>query len=111
MQVSYCINALKDVPGRKYLIDFTGETDSLICRFYFSDQIIQQFDRENATTDAALRAGVVVHELSLAVFRLQGFPWEPEPLSKRTGGLYIQNSNFFVTKSGSAVSEELKDTT
>ncbi len=130
LSLSFCIDALKDLPGRKYLIQFSIPISSVM-------PIKQMEDRYNSIGDAALRAGVVIHQFDmrgleglesiLPAFSAEnghvdqsiGGPFgglgstrvlRGNPiLTQKTGGLFIENSNFFVTKSGvGRVSEELK---
>ena len=54
MSLSYCIDALKDLPGRKYLIQLNYPIGDAM-------GIKQMEDRYNSIGDAALRAGVVIH--------------------------------------------------
>jgi VWFA-related protein len=115
MAIGYCINALRSMPGRKYLMLVTLQTTS--------SENSQTFNR---LADAALRAGVVVHTLDM----LPLFTLWPEilpsgesssesevmaarnvqndlPLSKKTGGLFLTNVNWFLDGLGD-VNEEIK---
>jgi VWFA-related protein len=129
--LSYCIDALKDLPGRKYLIDFASNLPPDINYSRMLPELGYQY---NKIGDAALRAGVVIHEFDirgleglesiLPTFTAENghvdpsvipamstgrYPGKASILTKKTGGLFIENSNFFVTKSGvGRVSEELK---
>jgi len=129
--INYCIQALKDMPGRKLLMLFTNNTAGP-SYFYAT------YDR---MADAALRAGVVIHTfkmegivydifkdsqerppyqnpgigdgLSRAFDRLEDRNRYGEyfssisrdlPLSKKTGGLFLDN-NWFINGIGDAQEE------
>jgi VWFA-related protein len=104
MAISYCIKALQDMPGRKYLVLLTPHVtlpDYRMAGIF------------NRLADAALRAGVVIHTLDLKGLEFDPSPtrameWQI-PLSEKTGGLFVENSNYFVTKSGiGSVNEDMK---
>ncbi len=104
MAISYCIRALKDMPGRKYLMLLTTQVSMP------SYGYANYFD---SLADAALRAGVVIHTMDIKGLEIDPSPnrsWQQAiPLSYKTGGLLIENSNFFVTKSGiGRVNEQIK---
>jgi VWFA-related protein len=137
MAISFCIKALQDMPGRKFLILISKHVKGPV----------EMEEAFNPLADAALRAGVVVHTLdiaglggidlfgnfgasvgmnctpadinsgacfaarnvSIAARAAEKNSLIPIPLSKKTGGLFLENSNFFVTKNGiGRVSEEIK---
>jgi VWFA-related protein len=126
-QLEYCITALKNLPGRKFLIKFS--LPDLIIDNLSAIKLLQKYDQ---LADTALRAGIVVHEFGLPSATSAGVgaglnnpivsAEKSRPstqsiardfhlfiLAAKTGGISIENSNFFVTKSGiSRVSEELK---
>jgi VWFA-related protein len=120
MAIGYCIRALQDMPGRKYLIlvssqiATTGGNDDISAKAL------------NGLADAALRAGVVVHTLDM----LPLFSSDPEPLasgessseselinirnmqrdlplSRKTGGLFLTKYAWFLNALGD-VNEEMK---
>jgi VWFA-related protein len=104
--IGYCINALKDLPGRKFLLLMTSRmnlpscpkvTDILSGPACYIETYKYQMQAERLA-DSAWRAGVVIHTLDI-----RGLTFEPLeaddqrllPLSKRTGGLLLMNRNFF----------------
>ena len=119
--MSYCLRALRDMPGRKALIFVTAQTtiprpkpleDGV-------DFYAMYIERYNRMADEALRSGVVVHALDIT-----GLAAEPpeyvdpsaerrivvafdlrreqalNPLPAKTGGLFIQETNFFLNGIG-----------
>jgi VWFA-related protein len=122
MAISYSIRALQDMPGRKYLIMMSSLAllnGNMTPDYKQSTQPGPDFSIFNLMADAALRAGVVIHTLpfgvsmpmspwsTIDISTLENSPTEI-PLSKKTGGIYLQ-SNFFSTRSGiGRVSEEIK---
>lgn len=121
--LSYSIRALKDMPGRKVVFMMTA-LPSLINPppKYISDSPREPWAREtelktnyynlygnrfSRLADDALRAGVVVNSLDIRGVREFGDPQDPDryyedwanglnPLPAKTGGVYVENSNFFV---------------
>ncbi len=121
MAMSYCIRALQDIPGRKYLVlmsSYTTLNGSLIPDPTKSTPRSADFNAYNLLADAALRAGVVIHIVNTTelVAPFSGGPWatvdisslgtsETElPLSKKTGGIFVKGSNFPIKR----VLEEIK---
>ena len=115
MAMSYCIRALQDIPGRKYLILMSSHTTlngSLIPDPTESRPRSSDFSAYNLLADAALRAGVVIHTVNATglVAPFSGGPWatvdvssletsETElPLSKKTGGIFVKGGNFPIDK-------------
>ncbi len=124
----YCIRTLQDMPGRKSVLfmssvitipeskaTINAQAMDLSSDFYRN--VKQKFDE---LADEALRAGVVIQTLdtkSLAAplpnenMGLETQPNQPTegyiPLSKKTGGIIVENSNFFLNGIGPAA-EELK---
>lgn len=105
----FFINALQDLPGRKYLFlisPFTTFTVHYQDPTYYQNRYIQIY---NKLADEALRADVVVHTLDI-----NGLDFENPniggaylPLSNKTGGIILENSNFFLHGIGRA-EEQLK---
>jgi VWFA-related protein len=92
--IRYGIRALQDMPGRKYLILMSDNI------FYDAHKSPAALERIlNETANEALRAGVVIFTLDtkgLSATCQKISPLEQHlPLSKKTGGLLIENSNFF----------------
>lgn len=88
MAISYCISALQDMPGRKYLVLLTPHVTVPDCRMA---------GIFNLLADAALRTGVAIHSLDLKGLEFHPSPtgameWQI-PLSEKTGGLFVENSN------------------
>jgi VWFA-related protein len=81
MAVSYCIQALRNMPGRKSLIMMSGDTmlaSPLVTNIGtfnspISEQTTPTKDAFNPLADAALRAGVVIHTLD--IHGLEGPEW------------------------------------
>ena len=119
--LSFSIHALKDMPGRKIVFfmtslpnifnplpDFTKSTEDVLRvpareserKTNYYEIYAAPFDR---LADDALRAGVVVYSLDVRGLEYYepGDPRDLEktdasnPLPEKTGGTYIQNSNFF----------------
>jgi VWFA-related protein len=93
--VRYGIQALKDMPGRKYLIQMSSDV------FYDAHKSPASVERIlNETANEALRSGVVIFTMDtkgLSATCQKISPLEQYlPLAKKTGGLIIENSNFFV---------------
>jgi VWFA-related protein len=116
MAISYCIRALQDMPGHKYLMLITP---AVSIPYGFANAF-------NVLADAALRAEVVIHTLPSSGLVFDEAPPAKEcaignadciaaiqrvdkPLSKKTGGLLLKNENWMVAKGGiGSVSEEIK---
>jgi VWFA-related protein len=129
--VRYCIETLRDMPGRKSLLFMSsaitfpemktpgaGSQDMDIkSEFQFADadmnfysHVKRDFDK---VADEALRAGVVIQTLDVKGLMMSG-PANPLdesyiPFSKKTGGIIVENNNFFMSGNGiGPVEEELK---
>jgi VWFA-related protein len=119
--VAYCIKALQNMPGRKFLLLLTPNVTlppSQSSRYALDEYFILKIHR---LADAALRSGVVIHTLDIAGSAPQEVMDEapPEglfdpkmqelllPLSEITGGLLLLNGNFFQDGIG-AVENEMK---
>jgi VWFA-related protein len=105
--IGYCINAMQDLPGRKFLLLMTSRTTLPSCPIvtdvpsgqscYIETSKYQM--QANRLADAAWRAGVVIHTLDIRGLTTDPLPDDDQrllPLSKRTGGLLLMNRNFFV---------------
>jgi VWFA-related protein len=123
--IRYCTQALQDMPGRKSLLFLSPKLylpTKLIkdLRTFEPDYNSLYMGAFTRVADDALRAGVVIHMMDI-----QGLGASPDPtvqdaramersgsripLSQKTGGLFLEDSNFFVTGSGiGRVNEELK---
>jgi VWFA-related protein len=107
--IQYCIRALKSMPGRKALMVLSGTTTELP---KFREEFLTK--AYNILADEALRAGVVVNVLNVRGLEYKGAPEffgvggygvivthpinQPEklnPLPQKTGGILVQNTNFF----------------
>jgi VWFA-related protein len=123
--ISYSVRALRDMPGRKAVLLITakpGLPSNLFVNLREADTTDYQsmyVNAYNLVADAALRVGAVIHILDIR--GLQG-PWgnnwwgssttgltvmpvgsaaEPEnPVARKTGGLTLRDSNFFVNGIG-----------
>ncbi len=127
--LSYSVRALENMPGRKAVLLITARPalpSNLVARIREIDRIDYQsmyMNAYNVVADAALRVGAVIH-----IMDIKGLPTpisgpffdmgmfappvlpdpEPEnPIAKKTGGLILSNSNFFVNGIGS-VNDALK---
>jgi len=94
--IEYCIQALKDMPGRKYIMLATPRVS--IGNDYFGRQNYKKLSRYKALADMALRAGIVIHTLHTKGLSVGG-PAVPGsealiPLSQHTGGLFYVGFNF-----------------
>jgi VWFA-related protein len=120
MAIDFCIRALKDMPGRKFL---------MLLSMHVSDVSgMNNYSVYNRLADSAMRAGVVIHTLDImgladAVVDAQpvvvglripsnpgpisdsryqqmelGFrqSYKPLPLSQKTGGVFLTGRNFFI---------------
>ena len=123
--IRYCIRALQDMPGRKSLLFLSP-------RLYLPPKVRNDFRRfepaydflylgaYSRVADDALRAGVVIHTMDIRGLGASADPAAQVslteqrsgsriPLAEKTGGLFLEDSNFFVTGSGiGRVREELK---
>jgi VWFA-related protein len=103
--LSYSIRALKDMPGRKIILFLTSLPTIIKPRLVdllgviptdYHERYGTGFDR---LAEDALRAGVVVHSLDTTGLSAGGpndLGGGLNPLPAKTGGTYIQNSNFFL---------------
>jgi VWFA-related protein len=112
----YSIHALKDLPGRKALLMFSAQTTIPNPANVFSpftpDFYYRYIKAYNRLADQALRAGVVVNLLdirgleapfSTTYASLSDRYYDgANPLPAKTGGMWLQNSNFFVDGIGEA---------
>jgi len=114
--LSYGIRAMKDMPGRKTVLLLTENPTLAITSE--EDYKAIYGPRFEKLADDALAAGVVVHTMNikgLEVFDIEGnfvkYANSPRyglnPLPIRTGGLAIENNNFFLDGIGSDVSNML----
>jgi VWFA-related protein len=131
----YGLRALKDMPGRKGLILLTAQP-TISKRIYRSvDEMFAGKDIDyyymfqkayNRLADEALRSGAVVHVMDIrgleapAMERRGEGDWAPygalddrmtdglNPLYLKTGGSFVQNSNFFVEGIGEEVENMLQ---
>ena len=118
----YSIHALKDLPGRKALIVMSAQPTIPKPMYKTSEELFAGRDIDynylynkayNKLADEALRAGVVVHLLDIrgleapfpASFPGSGVTYAAlearfsdalNPLPMKTGGMFLQNNNFFV---------------
>jgi VWFA-related protein len=107
--VAYCIKAVQNMPGRKFLLLMTPNITlppSQSSRYSLDEYFLLKLNR---LADAALRAGVVIHTLDIAGSVAQDVMDEAPPdglidpkiqdwllpLSEITGGLILLNNNFF----------------
>jgi len=91
--IRYAVRALKDMPGRKYLILMRGDISYDARKMPTIQKLF--FDE---VANEAWRAGVVIYTLDMK--GLSSAPPEPYgkkiiPLSEKTGGMVVENSNFF----------------
>ena len=103
--VAYCINAMQSIPGRKFLLLMTSRitlpscpqvTDGFTGPSCYIDTH-KYLGQANLVADAAWRAGVVIHTLDIRGLTTEPLTDDDQsilPLSKRTGGLVLQNRNF-----------------
>ena len=123
--LSYSVRALQGMPGRKavLLLTATSEFPSNLRRYGKIDYQTMYMNRYNVLADAALRVGVVIHLMDIkglltplsgpafdmGIFAPPGLP-DPAlelPMGKKTGGLTLRDSNFFVNGIG-RVNDALK---
>ncbi len=86
--LDYAIKALQDMPGRKSLV-FMSDHVMGVGPDYLYDEI----------SDRAMRAGVVIDTLDMKGLLVSGGSSASDrylPLSKKTGGIFVENSNFFI---------------
>ena len=110
--LSYSIRALKDMPGRKIVFFMTScptmptsvMTEDIlgIIPTSYPDYYGKSFNR---LADEALRAGVVIHTMDAKGLEIvsNNNPLNAHAMSElsyKTGGLYVENSNFFVNGIG-----------
>jgi VWFA-related protein len=92
--IRYAVRALQDMPGRKYLIFMSDDI------YYDSRRLPAVQERLfNEAANEALRAGVVIFTLDtkgLNVWQKTSAPEKHIPLSKKTGGIIVEGSNFFL---------------
>jgi VWFA-related protein len=92
--IRYGIRALQDMPGRKYLIFLSDDI------FYDGSKYKAAQDRLfNEAANEALRAGVVIFTMDskgLTVWQKTSPSDKYIPLSKKTGGIVVENTNFFL---------------
>jgi VWFA-related protein len=124
--IRYCIRALKDMPGRKAMIMLTGQTTmpggfEVIMGNSTVNYETLYLEQYNRLADDALRAGVVFHLLDIRGLEAPGnasmsgnsfdtfFQQNSDrnaqrrnPLPKKTGGLFIENINFYGSGIGDA---------
>jgi VWFA-related protein len=90
--IRYAIRALKDMPGRKYLVLMRGDI------FYDGRRLPMVQQRLfNEAANEAWHAGVVIFTLDMkGLTPGQQDPYGHNyiPLSKKTGGIVVENSNF-----------------
>jgi VWFA-related protein len=104
--IGYCINAMQDLPGRKFLLLMTSRITLPSCpkltNVFDSGCYIETYKYQmqaNRLADTAWRAGVVIHTLDIRGLSFDPLPSDDQsllPLSKRTGGLLLMNRNFSV---------------
>ena len=126
--IRYCIRTLQDMPGRKSMLFISSVitipeakptlmSQALDLNFDFYGDVKKKFDE---LADEALRAGVVIQTLDMKGLAAplpkenMGPETQPNPptegyipLSRKTGGIIVENSNFFLNGIGPA-EEELK---
>lgn len=116
----YSIRALKDMPGRKILMLVTAQptisnripknVDALFAGKEI-DYYYMYAKAFNRLADESLRAGVVVHSLDIRGLEAPGMGFSyssledrwldgRNPLPLKTGGIAVENSNFFVNGIG-----------
>lgn len=103
--IGYCIHAMQDLPGRKFLLLMTSRITLPSCpkvTEVFSSpfctiETSKYLSQANRLADTAWRAGVVIHTLDIRGLTADPLPDDDQsllPLSKRTGGLLLMNRNF-----------------
>jgi VWFA-related protein len=116
--IRYCIRTMQGMPGRKSILFISSVitipeakptlmAQALDLNFDFYRDVKKKFDE---LADEALRAGVVIQTLDMKGLS-ETQPNPPSegyiPLSRKTGGIIVENSNFFLNGIGPA-EEELK---
>jgi VWFA-related protein len=102
----YCIRALRDMPGRKTLLFISPRVTFTSGNVPF--KLIEQMF--NQLADEALRAGVVIYAMDvngLTVGSRNPYGRKYVPWPKKTGGIIVENTNFFLQGIG-PVEEALK---
>jgi len=104
-ELRYCIRALQDMPGRKILFFMSASIDYQAMDPWFA-HIDEVF---NSVADEALRAGVTIMTMDMNGLSVSGQNLAAKylPLSKKTGGVIVTDSNYFLNGIGPA-EEELK---
>ncbi len=125
--IRYSIRALRDMPGRKYLMLISSYINFGISNFWNSefDNLQDQYaPLFNKLADLALRANIVIHTLDIKGLQtgmdasrndsigLTGINTSDHyttdyPLSSKTGGMTVKNTNFFLSGIG-PVNETIK---
>lgn len=129
LAASYCVRALKNMPGRKALIMLSYATTGpgLYAGAMGSGVDYEAMYRHsfNQVADAALRAGVVIYLLDIrgleAPWPGPSFGGSPtfaqldarkldklNPMPHKTGGMLVRESNFFVNGIGNEVNNAMK---
>ena len=111
--LSYSIRALKDMPGRKIVFFLTSLPTIIKPLPVIFDPIPTDYHERygnvfDQLADDALRAGVVVYSLDTTGLSVGGpndLLGGLNPLPAKTGGTYIQNSNFFKDGIGKEVND------
>jgi VWFA-related protein len=126
--IRYSLRALKNLPGRKVVILLSAHpvipkpmyenVDEM-----FSGRDIDYYSQTvkayNRLADEALRSGAVVHVMDVRGLMAPGIGYDVNrfyedlrgglnPLPLKTGGIFIQNSNFFVEGIGKELENMLK---
>ena len=107
--LEYSIRALSDMPGRKIIL-FLTDTPTLRRPKPDDTEMIMDLERfykprfERLASDA-MKAGVVVHMMNMKGLTMSGNDTldPPNPIAARTGGLYVEDNNFFMDGIGKDV--------
>jgi VWFA-related protein len=101
LAIKYCIKALENMPGRKYIMLITPQV--------VVDSSPWAMMNYSITADAALHAGVVIHTLDIKGLTVDFTAPQNAylPLSEKTGGLLLTGFNFFLDGLGD-VNEQIK---
>jgi VWFA-related protein len=87
--LDYAIKALQDTPGRKSLVFVTDDIAGVGPDYLYDEM-----------ADRAMRAGVVIDTLDMKGLESITQRNDPSdrylPLSRKTGGILVENSNFFI---------------
>ncbi len=114
----YCLRALRDMPGRKSVFFMSARTTIPREALDLQNEAISA--KLDSLADEALRAAVVIHTLDIRGLETYFDPQTETrisqrnlqkelPFSKKTGGIFLKDDNFFVSSSGiGQVNEELK---